>query len=88
MRTEDAIARAKAWNDAPQSRPEPGTAKEVSITLVRRIEELEAATRAVLREALDRVPVHPCDDEDDAVRAKGLYGPEAALYAVVQKTAE
>lgn len=42
---------------------------------------LNEAAKAVLREALDAVDVHPCDVNDDAVRAKGLYGPMADLYA-------
>ncbi|OFJ47871.1 hypothetical protein BA896_001515 [Janthinobacterium lividum] len=42
---------------------------------------LNKAAKAVLREALDAVDVHPCDVHDDAVRAKGLFGPMADLYA-------
>lgn len=42
---------------------------------------LNKAAKAVLREALDAVDVHPCDVHDDAVRAKGLCGPMADLYA-------
>ncbi len=46
-------------------------------------EKLIAAARAVVREALDAVSVHPCDVNDDAVRAAGLYGPMADLYAAL-----
>src|SRR5471030_1432361 len=38
------------------------------------------AARAVLRDALDAVEVHPCDVHDDAARAKGLIDPMATLY--------
>lgn len=42
--------------------------------------QLINAAHEVLREALDNVSVHPCDVNDDVVRAKGLYGPVAKLY--------
>ena len=45
---------------------------------------LELAAKQVLREALDRVELHPCDRGDDAVAAKQL-SPEmqALLLALV-----
>lgn len=45
---------------------------------------LEQAAKQVLREALDRVELHPCDSGDDAVAAKHL-SPEmqALLLALV-----
>jgi hypothetical protein len=43
---------------------------------------LDAAS-AVLRDAMDNVRVHPCGENDDAVRARGLYGPMADLYAAL-----
>jgi hypothetical protein len=88
MKLEDALARAKSWEDAPMLRPEPNVAKDVAVTLARHILQLEAAARLVLREALDDVPVHPCDVEDDAVRAKGLPEPMANLYAAVTTPSE
>ena len=42
--------------------------------------ELERAARAVVREALDNVDVHPCDEHDDEVRGEKLYGPMRDLY--------
>lgn len=41
------------------------------------------AVSAVLRDALDNVRVHPCDEKDDAVRAQRLCGPMADLYAAM-----
>lgn len=45
---------------------------------------LEQAAKRVLREALDRVEVHPCDEGDDAIAAKQL-SPEmqALLQALI-----
>lgn len=42
---------------------------------------LEKAAKRVLREALDCIEVHPCDEGDDAVAAKQLP-PE--LHALLQ----
>lgn len=44
---------------------------------------LELAAKQVLREALDRVELHPCDEGDDVVAAKQL-SPEmqALLHAL------
>lgn len=44
------------------------------------MEELAAAIDAVLRDALDRVEVHPCDEHNDAVRANGLPDAIQRLY--------
>lgn len=38
------------------------------------------AAMKVLREALDAQEVHPCDSNDDAIRARGLYGPLKELF--------
>ena len=38
------------------------------------------AIDAVLRDALDRVEVHPCDYDDDTVRANGLLPEMKKLY--------
>ena len=46
------------------------------------------AIDAVLRDALDRVDVHPCDDEDDDVRAKGLSPEMRRLYSERKVIAE
>ncbi|MCT5016960.1 hypothetical protein ICI41_29800 (plasmid) [Pseudomonas aeruginosa] len=45
---------------------------------------LELAAKQVLREALDRVELHPCDEGDDAVAARQL-SPEmqALLQALI-----
>lgn len=43
------------------------------------------AIDAVLRDALDRVDVHPCDNEDDDVRAKGLSPEMRRLYSERKK---
>jgi hypothetical protein len=45
-------------------------------------EALIQAVDAVLRDALDAVTVHPCDVNDDKVRAQQLIGPMADLYKV------
>lgn len=45
--------------------------------------ELMTAAKAVVREALDNVCVHPCDQHNDAVKAKGLVEPVASLYAAI-----
>ena len=44
------------------------------------LEDVFDAIDAVLRDALDRVDVHPCDDGDDEVRAKGLTPEMRRLY--------
>ncbi|MYM92532.1 hypothetical protein [Duganella vulcania] len=85
MEAREALARARSWS-SPGVRPQPETAKEVASTLADRVEALERAAAAVLRNALDAVEVHPCDVHDDAVRAKGLRGPMADLYAAVKNT--
>lgn len=46
-------------------------------------DKLFLAARAVVREALDNVEVHPCDEHDDSVRAKGLYGTMQNLHAAL-----
>lgn len=43
-------------------------------------DQLAIAAHAVVRDALDRVEVHPCDHDDDNVRAKGLSLEAKALY--------
>jgi hypothetical protein len=45
--------------------------------------EIIVAARAVVREALDSVEVHPCDEKDDAVRARSLFGPVRALHEAI-----
>ncbi len=50
--------------------------------------QLFLAAQAVVREALDKVEVHPCDERDDAVRAKGLYGPVQELHAALAQEGE
>lgn len=40
---------------------------------------LEAASKAVLRDALDDVQVHPCDEGDDRVAARSLSEPMKGL---------
>ena len=42
--------------------------------------DLLNAVDAVLRDALDRVEVHPCDEHDDSVRAEGLIDEMKQLY--------
>lgn len=45
--------------------------------------DLIDAARKVVREALDSVAVHPCDENNDTVRARGLIGPVSELHAVM-----
>jgi hypothetical protein len=42
--------------------------------------QLELAVDAVLRDALDRVEVHPCDEHNDKVKFNGLSDELKALY--------
>lgn len=42
--------------------------------------DLLQAVDAVLREALDAVDVHPCDEHNDEIRARGLTGPMRGLH--------
>jgi len=44
------------------------------------LSDLLCAVDAVLRDALDRVTVHPCDENSDAVKAKGLPDELLKLY--------
>lgn len=46
--------------------------------------ELERAARAVVREAMDNVDVHPCDEHNDDVRGSKLYGPMRELYEALR----
>lgn len=50
--------------------------------------ELEKAAAAVLREALDAVDVHPCDEGDDTVAAKSLSQPLFKLLTALLKRSE
>ncbi len=43
---------------------------------------LLCAVDAVLRDALDKVDVHPCDQDDDAVKANRLNEDMLKLYKV------
>ena len=43
---------------------------------------LLCAVDAVLKDSLDRVYVHPCDEDDDAVKANGLSEEMLKLYKV------
>jgi hypothetical protein len=52
----------------------------------RDLSELVSAVDATLREALDRIDVHPCDSNDDTVRAKGLPEELKRLYDIREKT--
>jgi hypothetical protein len=45
--------------------------------------ELIEAVRVVVREALDDVSVHPCDERDDEVRSQGLSVPMQRLYRTI-----
>ena len=45
--------------------------------------ELREAVLLVLRDALDKVDTHPCDENNDAVRARGLSKEMRALYNLV-----
>lgn len=47
---------------------------------------LTEAAEEVLREALDSVEVHPCDVNNDAVRARGLVGSMQRLYSALRST--
>lgn len=63
----------EVWNRrAPAPTSEPGARDAVV-----------AVARKILQEALDGVVVHPCDEFDESVRAKGLYGHTAELYAAL-----
>jgi hypothetical protein len=45
---------------------------------------LLAAAQKVIREKLDEVSVHPCDVNDDSVRAKSLVEPYLSLYNAIK----
>ena len=45
--------------------------------------KVTAQQRANAIEALDAVEVHPCDVNNDSIRAKGLHGSMAALHAAL-----
>ena len=42
--------------------------------------ELVLAAKIVVRDALDRVEVHPCDEHNDSVKANNLSVEMKALY--------
>lgn len=46
--------------------------------------DLRWAATVVVRDALDDVEVHPCDQRNDSVRAQHLRSPLAALYAALR----
>lgn len=65
-------------NNKPQKQDEAtGAASELNAGLDR-------AARAVVREALDNVDVHPCDEHNDEVRGSKLYGPMRELYEALR----
>jgi hypothetical protein len=47
-------------------------------------EAIIAAAEVVVREALDSVTVHPCDEHNDDVRADHVVGPMRALYLALK----
>jgi hypothetical protein len=77
----------EAWHKAasPEAFSELLTERD---ELIAEVERLRVAANAVVREALDNVSVHPCDYNDDSVRAKSLYGAMADLYAATRCRAE
>jgi hypothetical protein len=46
------------------------------------VNELDLAVDAVLRDALDRVEVHPCDENNDLVKFNGLSDDLKYLFKV------
>lgn len=52
------------------------------------MEAVIKAAKAVLREELDKVEVHPCDYHDDTVRAGRLYGPYRELWEAIAEQAK
>lgn len=48
--------------------------------------DVRDAAQAVVREALDRVTVHPCDEHNDEVRSNALVGPMADLYRALKSS--
>ena len=47
--------------------------------------ELLDAAKIAVRDALDRVDVHPCDENNDAVKAKGLFGAMRELHLAIAR---
>lgn len=47
--------------------------------------ELMEAAKITVRDALDRVDVHPCDENNDAVKAKGLFGSMRELHLAIAR---
>jgi hypothetical protein len=47
-------------------------------------EAIIAAAEVVVREALDSVTVHPCDEHNDDVRADHVVDPMRALYLALK----
>jgi hypothetical protein len=43
-------------------------------------QRLHTAVEAVLRDALDRVDVHPCDEHNDTIKFNGLSDEHKELY--------
>ena len=53
-----------------------------------RVNAVEAAALAVLREALDNVEIHPCDQHNDDIKAKQLSEPLQKLYFAMKDQPE
>ena len=49
-----------------------------------RVNAIEAAALEVLRDALDNVEVHPCDQNNDDIKAKQLSEPLQKLYRALK----
>lgn len=55
---------------------------EAHVITMGKLMALQEAVQAVLREELDGVRVHPCDENDDKVKARGLPPLMQRLYEV------
>lgn len=67
---EETLARIPAWPAVPQANAE--------------LDALLEAAKEVVRDALDNVAVHPCDQHNAAIRAKGLFGSMLKLYEAIR----
>ena len=73
------------FDEQPDGDPHGECAAEIR-RLQEQIAQLRAAAEPIVSEAMEDVPVHPCDHDNEFVKVAGLSPEMQALYVALRDT--
>lgn len=59
-------------------------ASEAHVITMGKYQELREVAESLVKSALDDVRVHPCDEQDEQVKAQGLFGWHRKLWEILR----